>query len=291
MRLADPSPGLQPDPAALAAAARRQETPCGPGSMAWRSWGEGVPVVLAHGGHGAWSHWIRTIPVLARRFRVIAPDLPGHGDSATPPEPHSAAGLGAIMAEGLRRVLAPGESCHLVGFSFGAVIAGAAAAELPGRVRQFVLVGAGGLDLPRAPRPELSRWRGLDGEDEKLRAHRENLAALMFADPAHIDALALELQAANTARARIRTHLISRTDALKRALPLVAAGGARLAGIWGSEDATARGFIGLRRELLRGIDPGAAFTEIEGAGHWVQYEAAAAFAAALAAILDRPLAG
>ena len=47
-------------------------TPCGSGSLAWRRWGEGVPIVLAHGGSGSWTHWIKTIPELAKRFTVYA---------------------------------------------------------------------------------------------------------------------------------------------------------------------------------------------------------------------------
>ena len=65
--------------------ARRIETPCGPGALVWRAWGSGPPLVLAHGSHGAWSHWIRNIGTLARERTVWVPDLPGYGDSAVVP--------------------------------------------------------------------------------------------------------------------------------------------------------------------------------------------------------------
>src|SRR5439155_25324434 len=74
----------------IAAEAQRFETPCGEGSMVWRSWGSGPPLVLLHGGYGSWSHWIRNVLPLSRHFRVIAPDLPGLGESATPPAPGTA---------------------------------------------------------------------------------------------------------------------------------------------------------------------------------------------------------
>ena len=40
----------------IAAEAQRLETPCGDGSMVWRVWGSGPPLVLLHGGYGSWMH-------------------------------------------------------------------------------------------------------------------------------------------------------------------------------------------------------------------------------------------
>ena len=51
----------------------------------------------------------------------------------------------------------------------------------------------------------------------------------------------------------------------------------RLAGIWGEHDATAAPYLAERREKLRAFQPDATFDVIPGAGHWVQYEAAAPF--------------
>src|SRR5580698_11023255 len=104
--------------ARIAAEAQRVESPCGDGSLVWRIWGSGPPLVLLHGGYGSWMHWIRNIPVLSREFTVIAPDLPGLGDSATPPEPWTAEGLAAIVVAGLGIVLPEGEKPHMAGFSF-----------------------------------------------------------------------------------------------------------------------------------------------------------------------------
>jgi pimeloyl-ACP methyl ester carboxylesterase len=52
--------------------------------------GEGSPVVLLHGPGGYGAHWLSIIANLATTHRVIAPDLPGHGESgmfAAPPDP------------------------------------------------------------------------------------------------------------------------------------------------------------------------------------------------------------
>ena len=114
----------------VAAEARRIETPCGAGAMVWRVWGGGPPLVLLHGGYGSWTHWIRNVLPLARRFTVIAPDLPGLGESATPPEPHTAEGLARIIVAGLATLLPAGVRFHLTGFSFGGVLGGHVAALL-----------------------------------------------------------------------------------------------------------------------------------------------------------------
>jgi pimeloyl-ACP methyl ester carboxylesterase len=264
--------------AGVAAAAERIETPCGDGTMAWRLWGGGTPLVLLHGGYGSWTHWIRNVLPLSRHFRVVAPDLPGLGDSAMPPEPYTAEGVAAIVADGLARVLPEGEPVHLAGFSFGGVIGGHVAAQLGRRVRGFTVVGSNGLGIARSPTP-LRRIPPGAGEAEELAVHRHNLAQLMIADPARIDEMAVTLQAANNARARFRSRRFSRSDALVRALPRIAA---RLDGIWGGRDATAWPHLDERRQILRAVQPNARFAVIPGAGHWVAYEAAEPFNALLA---------
>ena len=60
------------------------------GDVVWHSWGRGEPLVLLHGGTGSWLHWVRNVEPLARDFTVLVPDLPGSGESASPPPPISA---------------------------------------------------------------------------------------------------------------------------------------------------------------------------------------------------------
>ena len=262
----------------IAAAAERVETPCGEGTMVWRRWGEGPPLVLLHGGYGSWMHWIRNVTPLSRQFTVIAPDLPGLGESATPPEPWTAAGLAAIIAEGLDIVVPPGERVHLAGFSFGGVIGGNLAAQLGDRVQGFTVVGSNGLGLERSPTP-LRRVPPDAGEAAEFATHRYNLNQLMIADPDKIDELALYLQKTNHARARMRSRRFSRSGALVEALPRITA---RLDGIWGERDATAYPHLDERARILRGFQPNARFAVVPGAGHWVQYEAADRFNALIA---------
>lgn len=265
----------------LAEAAETLHTPCGEGHVAWRAWGAGPVLVLLHGGSGSWMHWLRTIPDLARDHRVLAPDTPGLGESAMPhgdaPAPAAAA---APLREGLRALLGERRGYHLCGFSFGANVAGHVAALEGGHVRSLTLVGAASLGLPRPPL-DLLKVRDKQGAERRA-ANRENLARLMVHDPALIDDTALDIQEHNTVHARLRSRGYASGDSLRQALLRVRA---PLAGIWGGRDAVAYPQVQERLDVLRAIDPGLMETVIPDAGHWVAYEAPAAFNAALRRVL------
>jgi 2-hydroxy-6-oxonona-2,4-dienedioate hydrolase len=275
------------DPAAtvatLAAQARVRHTPCGDGHMVWHEWGEGRPLVLFHGGHGSWTHWIRNIPALAARYRVIAADLPGLGDSALPPAPPEPDVVAEIVAHGLATLLGDGETVDVVGFSFGGMVGGHVAVKLGPRARSLTLVCSGGLGIPPQSTLDLHNWRFTQDPQKRLAAHRHNLATLMFADPATIDDLALHLQAENTLRARLNSRRLSQLGSLPGVLS-----GLRcpLGGIWGEQDFSARGRLEVFAARLEAMQAGATFAVIPGAGHWVQYEAPDAFNALLPERLD-----
>lgn len=267
---------------AMAAAARRTETPCGNGVLVWRAWGEGRPLVLLHGGSGSWRHWLRNIPAFAKNRLVICPDLPGLGDSDMPPLPASPETIAPILAEGLRVALPEGAGYDLAGFSFGALCAGHLAAFDPDRCLSLTVVGAGALGFERSP-TELVKVRHLEGTDRD-EANRHNLAALMFADATRIDEVALAMQDLHTRRARFKSRGWANTDSLKQAIQR---GRAPLAAIYGELDAIARPNVGLRLDLIRGMRAGATAEGIPGAGHWVSYEAPGPFNAALHRALAR----
>jgi 2-hydroxy-6-oxonona-2,4-dienedioate hydrolase len=267
----------------VAAEARRVETPCGDGHMVWHVWGDGPPLALLHGGYGSWTHWVRNVLTLSQTFTVAAPDLPGLGESATPPEPHTAEGLANIVVEGLELVFPEFTGLHIAGFSFGGVLGGHVAAQLGARVGALTIVGSNGLGLVRQP-TELRRLPEGASEPEALAVARHNLAALMIADPAKIDELAVYIQAQNAPRGRVKSRRFSRADTLARALPLIKA---RIDGIWGERDATAYPHLDDRARALRNVQPDARFEVIPGAGHWVQYEAADKFNPLLADFAGR----
>jgi 2-hydroxy-6-oxonona-2,4-dienedioate hydrolase len=251
-------------------------TTCGDGEMVWRSWGEGdQPLVLLHGGAGSWLHWIRTIPAFIATHRVIAPDLPGLGDSAAPPKGAGGADIAAIIAAGLDTVIGKDTSCDLVGFSFGGVMAGLVA-SIRRPVRSVTLVGSGGLGVIRAT-AALQRVRDKTGaaRDE---AHRANLHAWMIADLARIDPLAVAIQDWNSRRARLDSRPIGTSELLLPALPKV---DAQIVGIWGARDHSVQSEPQRAEAALRAVRPDTNFQVIADAGHWVAYEAPDAFAQTL----------
>jgi pimeloyl-ACP methyl ester carboxylesterase len=280
------APAAPPEFAALDSVARRHVSPCGDGEMVWREWGYGVPVVLLHGGYGSWGHWLRNIGPLARRHRVIAPDLPGLGESAAPPPTENLDDVSDIVHDGLMTVLGQEEHFHLVGFSFGGHLSGRISARAGDRLLSLTLVGAGGLGLPRIGRAGggLARVeRGMSpAEIDALQ--RENLAKMMFHDPARIDDIAVWLQIENVRRGRFKSIPFARGTWLAQALPAIVA---PIAGIWGEFDGTAYPHLDQRAALLRQFQPEAPFHVVAGAGHWVQYEAAAEFNRLLRQFLDR----
>jgi 2-hydroxy-6-oxonona-2,4-dienedioate hydrolase len=263
--------------ATIESGAVRFVTPAREASIVWRAWGAGPPLVLLHGASGSWTHWIRNVLPLAERFRVYVPDMPGFGDSETPPLPHTAEGLAVLVAEAVDSVLPPPQPIDLAGFSFGGIIGGIVAARLGPRVRTLVLLGAGGFGLPRAPMPPLVRVTAEMTPSDIARAHRENLHVLMLADRDRIDELAIHLQLENLSRSRFKSGGIPESDALVKVLPAITA---RLAGIWGAHDAFVGGDVSARRRVLATRQPDVDFRVVQ-AGHWVTYEAAHAVNAAL----------
>lgn len=257
--------------AAIEALCTAMATPCGTGWMRWRIWGSGRPLVLLHGDFGSWTHWLRNVLPLGKHFRVIAPDMPGYGDSDAPPEPWSPETMAAILAEGLAEIVPSPERYSLAGFSFGGIIAGHLAAREGERVENLVLLGAGGFAMPPSgPQPELRRMAADMSAADRFAVHRHNLAALMIADPEKVDDLAVSLQIENTRRARVRAGGIPASDALLQVLPQVRA---RIHGIWGGSDAMTFPDMADREVVLRRFQPDLDFRLIPGAGHWTPYEA------------------
>jgi pimeloyl-ACP methyl ester carboxylesterase len=265
--------------AEIAAEAEVLRTPCGDGHLVWRRWGAGSPLVLLHGGYGTWRHWLRNVRGLARSFAVLVPDMPGFGDSATPPEPHTPTALAGFLAVGLDQLLGPDATFDLVGFSFGGTVAGELALVRPQNVRRLVIVGTSNLAPPNPDRPEPVKWRTAA---DPIDVHRENLERLMIADPARVDDLAIHIQTVNTARARIASRRFRGQHLLTQALKQLSV---PRAGIWGGKDALGGHGLDVIASEIRGTDPTTPFEVIPGTGHWVPYEQPESFNASLLKIL------
>jgi pimeloyl-ACP methyl ester carboxylesterase len=217
-------------------------------------------------------------------LRVLVPDMPGFGDSDAPPEPHTADGLADLLAAWLDVVLPPPARFDLAGFSFGGIIGGLVAARLGPRISTLVLLGAGGLGLPPGSPRRLSRIDAVMSAEEIRGVHRANLLTLMLASPESADEMAVSLQIDNLRRSRFKSGTIPQSDVLLRALPAIRA---RIAAIWGEHDAFADGRFDECRRALESAHADFDLRVIEGAGHWVTYEATAQVNAALLDVLTR----
>ena len=273
--------------AQLAAQARRQTTPCGEGDLVWHVWGDpqpGVaPVVLLHGGSGSWTHWVRNIGALVAAGREVwVPDLPGFGESALPPSGRDADAVVEPLRAGLQTLMA-GAPVDLVGFSFGGLTAGLLISQHPALAQRLVLVGAPAMGVGPQRQFRLKAWRHLDGPEAQLAVHCHNLAALMLHDPEQIDGLALDVHLANMRQDRMPGRRLSGTDVLARALPHIAC---PVHAIYGQHDALYRNHLAPLASAYAALAPDfRGITLIDGAGHWVQFERAEAFNAALLAAL------
>ena len=100
--------------------------------------GAGDPLLLIHGWGGGASNWRRVWPSLATRYRCIAPDLPGWGDSEKPKAPYTFEWYADWLADLLEtRSASP---AFIAGHSMGATIALILALRHPGRVRKLALL-------------------------------------------------------------------------------------------------------------------------------------------------------
>ena len=99
--------------------------------------GAGPPLLLVHGLGGP-AMWERVVPILAERFDVILPHLPGFGESHGPPRPLKARDHAAILLRAFES-LGVGRAT-LAGISYGGEIAAAVAASRPDLVASLVLV-------------------------------------------------------------------------------------------------------------------------------------------------------
>ena len=111
--------------------------------IAVRDEGKGEALLLIHGMAGSSQTWRAILPLLAKKYRVIAPDLLGHGQSSKPRTDYS---LGAF-AVGLRDLLdeLKVESATVVGHSLGGGIAMHSFTSIPTTAARLVLISSGGL--------------------------------------------------------------------------------------------------------------------------------------------------
>jgi len=139
--------------------------------------GHGPAVILLHGYAETSLMWRPLMPLLANKFTVIAPDLPGIGDSDIPSD-----GLdmktAAVRMHALARSLGV-EKARVVGHDIGLMVAYAYAAQFPQEVEKLVVMDAflPGVDQWEAVynNPELWHFRFHGQTPEQLVRGRERI--------------------------------------------------------------------------------------------------------------------
>jgi pimeloyl-ACP methyl ester carboxylesterase len=245
------------------------QTPCGDGKMVWRRWGRGSPLLLLHGAHGCWMHWIRNIRHLANSHTVWIPDIPGFGESASPPETDHGDAIAEPVVRGVRALIGADDPIDIAGFSFGGTIGAHAAALAPSLFRRLVLVDSGGLGTPMGKFKTASIRQAAD----VTAAHRENLGAMMIHKLENLDDLAVYIQSIAVPRARVDVRPLVLPDMLAQVIGRIEI---QVDAIWGEYDKP-HPYPERQFEALRQLRPDSRFCIVPDAGHWSNYENAPAF--------------
>jgi 2-hydroxy-6-oxonona-2,4-dienedioate hydrolase/4,5:9,10-diseco-3-hydroxy-5,9,17-trioxoandrosta-1(10),2-diene-4-oate hydrolase len=248
--------------------------------------GTGMPVVLLHGGGPGASgvtNYARNIDALARRFRVIVPDMPGYGRSTKTLEQSDPFGSLADSIRGLLDQLDL-EVAHLVGNSYGGAAALRLALDTPDRVAKLVLMGPGGIGttraLPTAGLKSLLSYYGGDGPS------REKLANfirtyLVYESDSVPDALIDLRYEASIDPEVVANPPLRRPSGLRTLWRMDLTRDARLRHLqtptlvlWGRDDKVNRPAGG---PMLLNMMPNAELAMTSHTGHWLQWERAELF--------------
>ncbi len=246
--------------------------------LAFRRWGDGPVLVLLHGALGSWTHWVRNIEALAARFRVLALDLPGFGESPDVPQGLTPDAYLDWVADAVTQAVAAASpqaaqpKAGIIGFSYGGVVAAAVAARVGPLAHSLTLIGPGGFGEPVGRSIPL-RKRPIDKQDKQLlrEVTAYNLGQVMLSDTPSVDDPVIDLQLANMERARYDSRLIGWRDTLLHDLHRASCP-AQV--IWGEHDRLASPSVHARRALCLGARPDLKTSIVPDCGHWVQYACA-----------------
>ncbi|MDT5069780.1 MAG: hypothetical protein QOK02_5935 [Mycobacterium sp.] len=263
------------------------------GLIAYTLAGTGPVLVLIHGLGGTRQTWQDLIPRLARTHTVIAPDLPGHGESDPPAGDYS---LGAHACAIRDLLLALGQhSATIVGHSLGGGVALQTAYQFPDRTERLMLISSGGLGSEVAPILRAATLPGAESVVAGLaripEAVTRRVMALLPPLAASPDVVALArvlrgLAGARQRRAFVRTaHTVidwrgqsvsaNRQLGLLRDVPVLVA--------WGTRDTTIPPH---HHQNFAERVPHAVMVEIPGAGHYPHETAPGQLLAAMETFLS-----
>lgn len=244
--------------------------------LAFRVAGAGPMLLLVHGGSGSRTHWTRNVDALASRFRVVTMDLPGFGESATPAADMTLESYLDWVADAIQR-FTNGEPFDMVGFSFGGAVTGAVSALLAQRAckpARLTLVSPAGFGKPEGRTIKLEKadkGPGQDGQQLRLVTAR-NLGRWMLAREPLPEDEAVDIQLQNIAHTRFDSRRVSHRETL---LADLQESGSSLQFLLGAADPLIWPSPQERKAVINAAFPSARVQIVDGAGHWLQYEASA----------------
>jgi pimeloyl-ACP methyl ester carboxylesterase len=253
----------------------RAEVPCSLGPQSVWTVGGGQTLVLLHGAGDSAGTWSSILKPLTPRYRVVIPDLAGHGGSAPTEGPISVGqvlkGLEAVMQQG------PQDPAIIVGNSLGAWAAMLYAMEHPDRVARLVLVNGGALT---GDRTDLSLTPTTREEATALMTHLRDpkaqpIPGYVLDDVVRLARMGPLARLAQTAGEMGRYVLDGKLADINAPVDL----------IWGESDRLFS--LAYARRMLVQL-PAARLTTIPGCGHVPQQECPARFASTLSDVLTMP---
>lgn len=292
-------PHAAPDPAAvglrapqfaLAVPDASRLVPLSAGRVFLRDHGDpraAPPVLLLHGMLVTSHTFVRLIPELSSERRVLAPDLPGAGDSDRPP-PVLCNGYSARWLAGAIQELLDATGCErvdVVGHSWGAAVAVCLADAAPERVRRLVLVAPTLFEMPVPIEGRLAQLPGLGAYVFKNLYRRSELRRYLgraFSSEVLVDEVDVDIYWDRLARSggREAAHAmlmqLMNPDAMAAMVPRMRAIVAPTLVVWGDRDQIVpRSHADRVAEAI----PGAQLRWIEGCGHTPAEERPEALAA------------
>lgn len=242
-----------------------REVAAGDHRLVYLEGGSGPTLLLVHGFAADKDNWTRLARHLSDRFHLVAPDLPGHGESD---RLESASYDIRSQVERLRafRAALGLERFHLAGNSMGGHIAAAYAAAYPADVESLILLDAAGVEAPEPSELSALLERGENPLVAASAEEFEELLDFLFVERPYVPAPILDHFAEQAAANRefhdkIWSDLGARPLPLEGLLPSIAA---PTLVIWGDSD---RVLHPSGAEVFQKGIPRARTVMLEGCGH------------------------
>lgn len=242
------------------------------GTSGWRDRSSGC--VLLHGGSGDWRHYCSNLHRLSKSTTFVVPDLPGFGASNTPCGEDLAAIVDPISA--FVRAL-PWDDITLVGFSFGALVAAAAAVKC--RPTRLMLISPAGFG---AHTPEMFEARDEAARTAKASGLRAGLAVtlhrIMLHRSSSSDDELVPMMEEMLRATRAKVRRFSRSEVILDHLRML---DCPVRVLFGASDPYHASVLGQRYSAITAACPGVQIQTVSEAAHWLMLEQPAVFEEAL----------